>query len=136
MSNKYNKSNKDYTKYAKAAEEVVESVVEETPVIEEPVINIPVAGPAIEIPDVKPVSKTSEALEPGDNLPLPKAGRVFNCARLNVRVAPKSGATIVCEIPCNTEVEINEAESTDDFYKIYTASGVEGFCMKSYILEK
>lgn len=124
MSNKYNKSNKDYTKYAKAAEEVVESVVEETVTEETPVVSEPATIPE------------PETLEPGDYLPLPKAGRVFNCARLNVREAPKPKANVVCEISCNTEVEIDEDESTDDFYKIRTASGIEGFCMKTFILEK
>lgn len=111
-------SKKDYTKYGKT-NEVVEPVVEAA------------AEPVVETPVVEAV----EVVEPGDCLLLPKAGRVFNCSRLNVRVAPKPGAAVVCEIPCNTKVEINEAESTDDFYKIYTVSGVEGFCMKTYILE-
>jgi hypothetical protein len=31
------------------------------------------------------------------------------------------------------EVAINKEESTAEFYKVCTASGVEGFCMKKFI---
>lgn len=60
-------------------------------------------------------------------------GVVTNCVRLNVRKAPSSSAEIVCTIPRGTEVVILEDESTDEFYKVYTASGVDGFCMKQYV---
>lgn len=30
----------------------------------------------------------------------------------------------------NTMLVIYENESTEEFYKVYTASGIEGFCMK------
>lgn len=118
-----NKHNKDYTKYAKTSDEVVETkteeVVESTPEVE------PVVEPVVE-----------ETVTPEPEVVQPKTGRVFGCARLNVREAPKPKANIVCEIPCHTEVEIDEDESTADFYKIHTTSGIEGFCMKTYILEK
>jgi len=42
---------------------------------------------------------------------------------------------VICTINCHAEVEIDELESTDDFYKICTASGVEGYCMKKFIRE-
>lgn len=118
-----NKHNKDYTKYAKTADETVETkvetVVEDTPEVE----------PVVEHSVEETVTSEPEVVQP-------KTGRVFGCARLNVREAPKPKANIVCEIPCNTEVEIDEDESVGDFYKIRTTSGIEGFCMKSYILEK
>lgn len=60
-------------------------------------------------------------------------GIVADCRKLNVRKAPAANAPIVCTIPVDTEVEILVEESTDEFYYVYTASGVEGFCMRDYI---
>lgn len=62
-----------------------------------------------------------------------KIGIVTDCERLNVREAPVSDAKILIEIPALSEVLIDEKESTDAFYKICTASGVQGFCMKKFI---
>lgn len=60
-------------------------------------------------------------------------GIVADCRKLNVRKAPAANAPIICTIPVGTEVEILVEESTDEFYYVYTASGVEGFCMRDYI---
>lgn len=60
-------------------------------------------------------------------------GVVSNCTKLNVREEPSMDSDIVCEISKLTEVMINDDESTDDFYKICTDSGIEGFCMKQYV---
>lgn len=60
-------------------------------------------------------------------------GVVADCKKLNVRKAPSLTAPIVCTIPCGTEVEVYVEDSTDEFYCVYTASGVEGFCAKQYI---
>ena len=116
---------KDYTKFSnsqehaeeiqngfnKTEEGVVEEVVEQPNAIEE-------------------VVKQPAAIEPV----APKIGFVIDCAKLNVRSEPYIDSDIVCVIPGSTEVEVDEENSTDDFYKICTYSGVEGFCMKKYIL--
>ncbi len=62
-----------------------------------------------------------------------KVGIVTDCMNLNVRKAPDSDADIICQIPCLSEILIDEAGSTEDFYKVCTAAGVEGFCMKRFI---
>jgi uncharacterized protein YgiM (DUF1202 family) len=62
-----------------------------------------------------------------------KIGLVANCKKLNVREKPTVEAPVVCEIVCQTEVMIDEKESTEEFYKVYTAAGIEGFCMKKFI---
>lgn len=61
-------------------------------------------------------------------------GVVTNCTKLNLRAEPNSDAEILCELPCNTEVEVNESASTEKFYKVCTATGMEGYCMKDYIV--
>ena len=75
------------------------------------------------IPDVTPEEQEPKML----------TGIVIDCVRLNVRSAPDVTASVICTIPRNAEVVIIEEESVDEFYKIYTASGIEGFCMKQYI---
>lgn len=62
-----------------------------------------------------------------------KMGKVADCELLNVRKQPSANAEVVCTIGRNTDVEIDDAKSTSNFYKICVASGVEGFCMKRFI---
>lgn len=65
--------------------------------------------------------------------PKPKAGVVTDCLKLNVREKPDKDSGIVCEITASTELVIYENESTEEFYKICTYSGIEGYCMKKFI---
>lgn len=60
-------------------------------------------------------------------------GYVVNCAKLNVRNEPKPHSEILCTIEQDSEVEIDEAQSTEDFYKICSAAGIEGYCVKYFI---
>lgn len=60
-------------------------------------------------------------------------GTVVDCAKLNVRRAPSMKATVVCTIPSDAEVTIDEGKSTAEWYSVCTAAGVNGFCMKKYI---
>lgn len=105
-------SNRNYTNYSKPAKQAPR------PEPQEPVTNT-----------VEPVQKVEEITEPKK----PITGVVANCFSLNVRTGPSKDCDVICEIPSKTEVEINEPESSGDFYKICTASGVEGFCMKNFI---
>ena len=121
MSNKH----RDYTKYAKTQDEPAMAIID-APSFEE------VIEPVETAETIEPI----EAVEPTvETVPAPKIGRVFGCTSLNVRKAPKTNATVICTINCHAEVEIDELESTDDFYKICTASGIEGYCMKKFIRE-
>jgi len=63
----------------------------------------------------------------------PVIGLVFDCARLNVRKKPKLSAEVIAEIPLNSKVEIDESKSTDDWFKVCTEAGIEGFCMKKFV---
>lgn len=62
-----------------------------------------------------------------------QVGKVTGCDKLNVRVAPNAAATVAKTIKKGTEVMVVVNESTDDFYKICTESGLEGFCMKQFV---
>ena len=60
-------------------------------------------------------------------------GVVTNCQNLNVRVEPNTDAEIVSIIKDGDEVTVFTEESTDEFFKINTLAGVEGYSMCSYI---
>ncbi len=62
-----------------------------------------------------------------------KMGVVVNCFTLNVLDHPADNSNVICQVNRLSEVEIDEAESTDKFYKIYTPTGIEGFCKKCFI---
>ncbi len=113
-------SKKDYTKFSKnhsadrnnfERESVPEVVY---PLPKDDIPEEPVAEPALER---KPLI----------------FGKVAGCSKLNVRQRPNLQADILCCLDVNTEVEIDEDKSTNDFYAICTPSGREGFCLKKFI---
>lgn len=109
------KKHHNYTNYSKPQQPapVVEPEVKvEAPVVEE----APVATPD------PVVEETNEII-----------GVVTDCLKLNVRKEPNKDADILCEIMLAAEVMVDKAKSTEDFYKVVTASGVEGYCMKKFI---
>ena len=61
---------------------------------------------------------------------------VVDCLRLSIYSKPDIDSEIVCKIRYLTEVEIDLDYSTDEFYKVCTESGAEGFCMKKFIALK
>lgn len=87
-----------------------------------------------EIPEVFVTGLEIVETEVEPELDTPLYGRVVNCKKLNVREEPESDANVVCTIDALTDVEIDEATSTDEFYKVYLSSGLEGFCMKKFIV--
>lgn len=60
-------------------------------------------------------------------------GVVTDCMKLYVRKEPAAGAEVLTVIDRFSKVMIDMDASADEFYKVCTASGVEGFCMKKYI---
>lgn len=60
-------------------------------------------------------------------------GIVTGCKKLNVRKEPAITAEPVCVVAEESIVVIDQKLSTDEWYKVYTETGVEGFCMKKYV---
>lgn len=60
-------------------------------------------------------------------------GVVANCAKLNVREMMHAQAKVLCVLPASAEVQVVADEHHDDWYHVFTESGIEGFCMKQYI---
>ena len=80
-------------------------------------------------PEVKLVEETVDTV----SLPETVAGIVANCAKLNVREEPDLDAKIVCVLDVMSEIEIDVAKSTDEWFKVCTAIGVEGYCMRKFV---
>ena len=91
-------------------------------------VETPVETAVVETPAETPVE--TESIKPAK--PEPIEGTV-GCEKLNVR----SDATIDSEpvgvINRDSKVFIYKDESTEEFYKVCTATGLEGYCMKKFI---
>ena len=60
-------------------------------------------------------------------------GIVIDCDKLNVRKGPSINTDIVCMIDASTNLIVDYESSTDEFYKICTYAGIEGYCMKKFV---
>lgn len=58
---------------------------------------------------------------------------VANCTKLNVRENPDIHAEVVCVLPVDTEVEIDDRKSNAEWLNVYTVNGVEGYCMRKFM---
>ena len=61
---------------------------------------------------------------------------VVTCFGLPVYSEADLNSEIICKVQYLSEVMIDPSMSTADFYKVYTAVGVEGFCQKDFICYK
>lgn len=122
-------SKKDYTKFSKKHNADHYNFERESV----PEVAYPL--PEDDIPE-EPVAAISETVSVVEPTPEQKSlifGKVTGCSKLNVRQRPNLQADILCCLDVNTEVEIDEDKSTNDFYAICTPSGREGFCLKKFI---
>lgn len=60
-------------------------------------------------------------------------GVVVGCTKLNVREQMNTNATILCTLPASSEVRVIVDENRDEWYHVFTETGIEGYCMKKYI---
>lgn len=59
---------------------------------------------------------------------------VVNCEKLNVREKASIKSGVLCVINKNEEITIHRTENeSEDFYRVSTSSGIEGYCMKKFI---
>ena len=119
-----NYSNKNITSNQEAADAVEEKVANEEQAVEEKVANESqqnISDPESDV-NIAANDETSELI-----------GYVTDCVKLNVREAASKDSNALCEIILNSKVIVDEENSTDDFYKVTTETGAEGYCMKQYI---
>lgn len=62
-----------------------------------------------------------------------KIGTVIGCEKLRVRPTPDTDQEEISLIDNGSTVKISLEDSTEEFYKVRTDDGVEGYCMKSFI---
>lgn len=115
-------SRHDYTKHSKKNQnEVIELESEVIAPAEDPIEDV-------EIEEIE----TVETQQPVETKTY-DLGVVTRCNKLRVRSEPRLGDNVVCVLDQGTNVMIDKSESTLDYYKIYTETGIEGYCQKPYI---
>lgn len=62
-----------------------------------------------------------------------KSGTIDGCKKLYVRKEPSKNSEPVSIVEEGSELAIDIIHSTDDFYKVITMNGIEGFCVKEYV---
>ena len=79
---------------------------------------------------------TTEVNHEVENVAETVSGVVSGCEKLNMREDSNKESKIITVLTKDAEVKVNLTESTEDFYKVCTASGLEGYCMKKFIVVK
>ena len=82
--------------------------------------------------DAKPIDETAEVIEPIEPVKT-HTGVVYNCEKLNIRKSASKDSDVVAVVDAGSELLIDSAKSTYNFYKVCTASGIEGYCMAEYV---
>lgn len=86
----------------------------------------PVLDDSVEIAEDTKVEEIEEAVEE-------IIGVVSDCLKLNIRKEPNKDSDVVAVVTCLDELKIDLTASTDDWYAVCTAAGIEGFCMKNFV---
>ena len=116
-----NKNYRNYQNYSQNSSE------ETTSVVNEPIMETAVEDETVET-DVQ-----EEVIEPVVET---VTGIVTDCVKLRVRKQPNTSAEVIQELEVSSEVVIDKTKSTAEFYKVCTAAGLDGYCMKKFITLK
>ena len=84
----------------------------------------------IEVTQVETVEPELEATPP------PPLDGVVTAGKLNIRKLPAPNAEVIAQVAQGTILMIIPASSTIDWYKVYTPTGAEGYCMKKFVTVK
>ena len=76
-----------------------------------------------------PVEESEAPVEEKKN----RTGHITGCELLNVRQNPDSSSLVVAQITSADMLLIRGEDNVSGFFKVTTASGVSGYCMKKYI---
>lgn len=130
-------SNKNYTNYSKmsSADDDSKAPVD-NPIVEvTPAVAVVEPTNAVEpVTPVTPVDPEPEVTPPAPEPPV--KGKVVGCERLRVRKLPDKNAEVLGTIEADSKVQIDLSKSTTNWYAVYTAAGLAGYCMKKYISTK
>lgn len=117
-----------YSNNKKNADVDTETVLE--PAVTEAELN-PIKPVEVIEPEV--VETPVVAKEPVAPQPETAKGVVVDCVKLNVRANPSASAYVVCMLDVASEIEINISKSTDEWFNVCTAAGIEGYCMRKFV---
>lgn len=95
-------------------------------------IDMPVTKAPL-VPEVKMEVELVQETIKTTTLPKDVTGVVVNCAKLNVREEPSIDAEVVCVLDVMSEIKIDAAKSDNEWLKVYTGTGVEGYCMRKFV---
>ena len=65
-----------------------------------------------------------------------KTGVVTNCESLNIRKTPSIKSDRLGSIQVGSEVIIDMERSVEGWYAVYTETGMEGYCMSTFVTVK
>lgn len=86
---------------------------------------------------VEPIKHTEPHLvkETVETVTLPKTvdGVVVDCVKLNIRTEPDIHADVVCVLDVMSELKIDVSKSNKEWFKVSTANGAEGYCMRKFV---
>lgn len=116
-----NKNYRNYQNYSQTNSE------ETKPVMDESVMAAAVEDEVVEA-DIQ-----EEVIEPVVET---VTGIVTDCVKLRVRKQPNTSSDVIHELEVSSEVMVDKTKSTDEFYKVCTAAGLDGYCMKKFITLK
>lgn len=119
-----NKNYRNYQNYSQANSE------ETKPVMDESVMTAAVEDEVVEAVEA---DIQEEAIEPVVET---VTGIVTDCVKLRVRKQPNTSSDVIHELEVSSEVVVDVNKSTDEFYKVCTAAGLDGYCMKKFITLK
>ena len=111
----------NYTQFHNQVEEKTEKIVNEA--VEETVDQEPTEETVEEAVEQEPAVEEEKSV----------IGIVTGCKRLRVRADATTDAIVITEIDEDSVVVIDMDNSTDDFYKVHTETGAEGWCMRKFI---
>lgn len=93
--------------------------------------------PIVEQESVSVEPEMEEVVEPTpEPAPAPVYGTVTDCSKLNIRTNPHTQSEVLCKVDAGAQLTIDLNKSTTEWYKVCTASGVEGYCMKKFVALK
>ena len=93
---------------------------------------IPISEVKMEVESAAEIKLVRETV---DTVPLPKTveGVIVDCLKLNVRAEPRIDADVVCVLDVMSEIKVDVTKSTPEWFKIRTAIGAEGYCMRKFV---
>lgn len=135
-------SKHNYSQYSKKDNRDKPNSQNQKPVVEkktEVAANPVMASPEVKmevVPEVaQPKAQPVMVQETVETVALPNIvdGVVARCSKLNVREKPIVTSEIVCVLNVTSEIKIDVAKSTNDWFYVCCATGAEGYCMREYI---